>query len=111
MRVRLLTLLVLSASLAAKAPAQSIGRVAGTVTDNTGAAVTEAAVEVVNLETGEVRQRDDERVRHIRRVAASGRQLSRCSIRKEGFKVATRNDVRVDVNRRPPSTYGSRSET
>jgi len=97
MRVPLLTLLVLSASLAAKAPAQSIGRVAGTVTDNTGAAVVDAAVEVVNLETGEVR-RVTTNASGTYAVSPLPVGAYRVQIRKAGFKAATRNDVRVDVN-------------
>ncbi len=97
MPLRILVLLVLSASLAAPALAQSIGRIAGTVTDNTGAAVVDAEVEVVSLETGEARR--------VKTNASGTYAVSplpvgayRIQIRKTGFKAATRSEVRVDVN-------------
>ncbi len=87
MPLRLLTLLILSASLAAPALAQSIGRIAGTVTDNTGAAVVDAAVEIVNLETGEVR-RVTTNTSGTYAVSPLPVGAYRVQIRKEGFKAA-----------------------
>ena len=94
---RILTVVVLCAILTAAVGAQSIGRIAGTVTDNTGAAVPDAAVEVVNLETGEMRRVV---TNASGTYAVSPLQVGayRIQIRKEGFKAATRSEVRVDVN-------------
>ncbi|MGH7449487.1 MAG: carboxypeptidase-like regulatory domain-containing protein, partial [Longimicrobiales bacterium] len=87
--------LVLAVCLGAHA--QSIGRITGTVTDASGLAVAEAAVEIVNAETGESRA--------VVTNASGTYSVSplpvgtyRVRVRKEGFKVSTRNDVRVDVN-------------
>src|SRR5262245_50177556 len=97
MPLRILTLLVLYACLAAPALAQSIGRIAGTVTDNTGSAVVDAVVEVVSLETGETR-RVVTNTSGTYAVSPLPVGSYRVQIRKEGFKAVTRNDVRVDVN-------------
>jgi Carboxypeptidase regulatory-like domain/TonB dependent receptor-like, beta-barrel len=97
MPLRLLTLLILSASLSAPALAQSIGRIAGTVTDNTGSAVVNAVVEIVSLETGETR-RVATNTSGTYAVSPLPVGSYRVQIRKEGFKGVTRNDVRVDVN-------------
>ena len=94
---RILNLVMLSATLVAVVGAQSIGRIAGTVTDNTGAAVTDAAVEVVNLETGEMR-RVTTNASGTYAVSPIPVGAYRVQIRKEGFKAATRSEVRVDVN-------------
>ena len=94
---RILTLVILSATLVAVVGAQSIGRITGTVTDNTGAAVTDAAVEVVNVETGEVRR--------VTTNASGTYSISPIPVGAIGFKSArkgsksaTRSEVRVDVN-------------
>jgi hypothetical protein len=97
MTLRILTLFVLATILAAPLTAQSIGRIAGTVTDNTGAAVSGAAVEVVSLETGEAR-RVMTNTSGIYAVSPIPVGAYRVQIRKEGFKAVTRNDIRVDVN-------------
>jgi hypothetical protein len=97
MPLRILTLLILSACLAAPAPAQSIGRIAGTVTDNTGSAVVDAVVEVVSLETGETR-RVVTNTSGTYAVSPLPIGSYRVQIRKDGFKGVTRNDVRMDVN-------------
>jgi hypothetical protein len=83
--------------LASSSTAQSIGRIAGTVTDNTGSAVVAATVEVVNVETGETR-RVTTNASGIYAISPIPVGAYRIQVRKEGFKAATRNDVRVDVN-------------
>lgn len=97
MSLRMLTLLVLSACLAVSMLAQSIGRIAGTVTDNTGSAVADAEVEIVSLETGEVR-RVMTNTSGTYAVSPLPVGAYRVQIRKVGFKTTTRSEVRVDVN-------------
>jgi hypothetical protein len=77
--------------------AQSIGRITGTVTDGTGAAVADAAIEVVNQETGDTRTLATN-TSGTYSVSPLPVGRYRVRIRKEGFKVVQRNDVRVDVN-------------
>lgn len=97
MSSRSIHLLALLAAFSLSLFPQSIGRITGTVTDNTGAAVADVSVEVINAETGDARTTV---------TNASGTYAIsplpvgtyRIRIRKEGFKVTTRSDVRVDVN-------------
>ena len=76
---------------------QTTGRIVGTVTDHSGAAVADAAVEIQSIETGEIRR--------LATNASGTYSISplpvgtyRLQIRKEGFKTASRTDIRVDVN-------------
>jgi len=91
--IRFTTILAFTLSVGA----QSIGRITGTVFDNTGAAVAGASVEAVSVETGEIRTMvtNQSGTYSISPLPVGGYRLR---IRKEGFKAATRNDVRVDVN-------------
>lgn len=77
--------------------AQSIGRITGTVSDNSGAAVAGAAVEAVSAQTGEIRTvtTNNSGTYSLSPLPVGSYQLR---VRKEGFKLSTRNDVRVDVN-------------
>ncbi len=97
MKFHILIQLFMASILTVPTLAQSIGRIAGNVTDHTGSAVVNAEVEVLSLETGEVR---NVRTNTSGTYAVSPLPVGayRVQIRKEGFKAVTRNDVRVDVN-------------
>jgi hypothetical protein len=77
--------------------AQSIGRIAGTVTDNTGAAVPNASVEVANIDTGETRRvlTNESGTYAVSPLAVGDYRIQ---VRKDGFKLATQDRARVDVN-------------
>lgn len=79
------------------AHSQSIGRITGTVTDAGGLAVADAAVEVVNLETGETRAVTTN-TSGTYSVSPLAVGTYRVSVRKQGFKISARDNVRVDVN-------------
>ena len=90
--------------------AQSGGRVTGTITDNTGASIADAAIEVVNLETGEVRRTTSGRS-GVYVVSPLSVGNYRLQARKEGFKAVTHPKFGSTSIPRPPSTSGSRSGT
>jgi hypothetical protein len=85
------------AVLSVPAYAQSIGRITGTISDNSGAAVADATVEAVGAQTGEIRtvMTNSSGTYSISPLPVGNYQLR---VRKEGFKLTTRSDVRVDVN-------------
>ena len=89
--------LVLAALTCGLVFSQSGGRITGTITDNTGASVADATVEAINLATGETRQAisTTSGVYVISPLAVGNYRLQ---ARKEGFKLVTRPDIRVDVN-------------
>ncbi|MDP2996145.1 MAG: TonB-dependent receptor [Bryobacterales bacterium] len=86
--------------LAASLHAQQAGRITGTVTDPSGAAIGDAAVVATNVQTGESR-RSTTNVTGTYVIAPLGVGDYSLEARKEGFKTASRSGLRIDVSASP----------
>ncbi len=88
-----LTALIASA---ASGSAQTLGEITGTVTDSTGSAVAAANVTLVNSATSQARKVDSNEAGNFT-IPFVPPGVYEVRVQKEGFKSATRGDVRVQV--------------